>query len=106
MVGGLLLKVERGTIVAMSTESLRTVRDRLSEFVDRAHRHHERVTITKNGRTAAVLMSADDLASLEETLELLSDPVAMAEIAEAKQSISDNDVVVGAEAVRSLLDRG
>jgi len=68
-------------------------------------RHHERVIITKNASTAAVLMSADDLASLEETLAVLSDPAAMAEIAAAEQSIIDGDVVVGVDAVRSLLDR-
>ena len=38
------------TIVAMTTESLRTVRDRLSDFVDRAEREHERVVLTRNGR--------------------------------------------------------
>jgi hypothetical protein len=39
----------------MSTEPLRTVKDRLSEFVDRAQREHDRVTITRNGVPAAVL---------------------------------------------------
>jgi antitoxin YefM len=34
---------------------------------------HERTVLTKNGRPAAVLMSVDDLESLEETLALLSD---------------------------------
>lgn len=93
---------KRGTIVAMSTESLRTVRDRLSEFVDRAQKHHERVVITKNGATAAVLMSAEDLESLEETVALLSDDAAMAEIAEAEAAVANGDVVVGVDAVRAL----
>ena len=86
----------------MSTESLRTVRDRLSEFVDRAQKHHERVVITKNGATAAVLMSAEDLESLEETVALLSDDAAMAEIAEAEAAVANGDVVVGVDAVRAL----
>jgi antitoxin YefM len=34
-------------------------------------RAHERVTITRHGHPAAVLISADDLASIEETLEIL-----------------------------------
>jgi antitoxin YefM len=51
----------------MTTESLRAVRDHLSEVVDRVERHHERVFVTRNGRTAAVIMSPDDLAELEET---------------------------------------
>lgn len=86
----------------MTTESLRTVRDRLSEFVDRAHKHHERVVITKNGATAAVLMSADDLAALEETLAVLSDPAAMADLREAETAIASDDLVRGVDAVRGL----
>lgn len=55
----------------MSTGSLRTVRDHLSEFVDRAEREHERVVLTRNGRPAAVLIGYKDLAALEETLDVL-----------------------------------
>ena len=71
------------TIVAMSSEPPRAVRDHLSEVVDRVEREHERVTITGNGRDAAVLTSPDDLAGLEETLAVLSDPAALEEIREA-----------------------
>ena len=62
------------TIVAMSTESLREVRDHFSEVVDRVEHEHDRVTVTRNGRPAAVILSPDDLAQLEETLEILGDP--------------------------------
>ncbi len=58
--------------------------------------------ITKNGATAAVLMSAEDLESLEETVALLSDDAAMAEIAEAEAAVAKGDVVVGVDAVRAL----
>jgi antitoxin YefM len=44
----------------------------------------ERVTSTKNGRPAAVLIAPDDLDSLVETVEILSDPEAMAAILEAE----------------------
>jgi len=44
---------------------------------------HERVVITKNGRPAAVLISYDDLESLQETLEILSDPDVVREIRDA-----------------------
>ncbi|MEO5854209.1 MAG: type II toxin-antitoxin system prevent-host-death family antitoxin [Nocardioides sp.] len=40
-------------------------RDRLSELVADVERTHERIYITVHGRPAAVLISADDLASLE-----------------------------------------
>jgi prevent-host-death family protein len=51
--------------VAVTTEPLRAVRDHLSELVDRVEQHHERVTITGNGRDVAVLLSSEDLAQLE-----------------------------------------
>jgi prevent-host-death family protein len=58
--------------VAMSAEPLRDVRDHFSEVVDRVEHHHERVTVTRNGRPVAVLISPDDLAELEETLDARS----------------------------------
>ncbi len=67
----------------MDTESLRSVRDRLSEFVERVQREHDRVTITRNGTPAAVLISPEDLDALEETLEVLADGEAIKELREA-----------------------
>lgn len=89
----------------MATEALRTVKDRLSEFVDRVQRHHERVVITRNGTPAAVLISADDLEALEETLDVLSDRAALAELREAKRAVANGDVVRGVDAVRKLRAR-
>lgn len=86
----------------MTTESLRTVKDRFSEFVERVHSTHERIFITRNGKSAAVLMSPDDLESIEETLAILSDPDAMKEIAEGLQALESGDVVRGVDAVRAL----
>jgi antitoxin YefM len=45
----------------------------LSELVDRTSREHERFIVTRNGRPAAVLMSPEDLESLEETVDILED---------------------------------
>jgi prevent-host-death family protein len=50
------------------------VRGRLSEVIERLERQHGRVVITKHGRPAAVLLSVEDLESLEETLEVMRDP--------------------------------
>jgi prevent-host-death family protein len=89
----------------MSTESLRSVKDRFSEFVERVERHHERVVVTRNGRPAAVLVSPEDLASLEETLDILSDPDAVAGLAEAEEALAAGDAVWGNDAVRALRRR-
>ncbi len=86
----------------MAIESLRAVRDHFSEVVDRVERQHERVVITRNGREAAVLISPADLAELEETLSVLSDPEALADIREADAAYAGGDVVRGVEAVRRL----
>ncbi len=86
----------------MSSESLRTVRDRFSEFIERVNAHHERVVITRNGSPAAVLVSPEDLESLEETLEILGDEEVVAQLAEAHRAYLEGDVVRGVEAVRAL----
>jgi antitoxin YefM len=86
----------------VTSEPLRSVRDHLSEIVDRVEREHDRVVITRNGREAAVLVSAADLAELEETLSVFSDPEALADIREADAAYARGDVVRGVDAVRAL----
>ena len=46
------------TTVARRVEPLRSVRDHLSQVVERVEKQHERVTVTRNGRAAAVLIRA------------------------------------------------
>ena len=62
--------------------SLADVKNRLSEVVDGIEREHGRVVITKHGRPAAVLLNADDLESLEETLSVMSRTELLADIRE------------------------
>jgi prevent-host-death family protein len=89
----------------MSIEPLRAVRDHLSEFVDRAEREHERIVLTRNGRPAAVLIGYQDLEALEETLDILGDPDARAELADAREALAAGDFADGADAVRQLRSR-
>jgi antitoxin YefM len=86
----------------MTTDSLRNVKDRFSDFVDRVEREHERVVVTRNGRPAAVLMSVEDLEGLEATLEVLSDSEAVRGLIEADAAVGAGDVVRGVDAVRAL----
>jgi antitoxin YefM len=72
----------------MTELPLADARNRLSELVADVKQTHERVTITKHGHPAAVLISPEDLASLEETLDVLSDPGALADIREAEAQAS------------------
>jgi prevent-host-death family protein len=86
----------------MSTQSLRDVRDHLSEVIDRVEHQHERVVVTRNGKPAAVILSPEDLAQLQETIDVLSDPKALADIREADAAYARGDVVRGTDAVRQL----
>ena len=72
----------------MTILPLSEVKARLSEIAYEVERTHERVHVTRNGREHVVLISADDLASLEATVELLSDPVAMKRIARADRDLA------------------
>ena len=82
------------------TLPLAAVKAKFSEMVDRVEQHHDRITVTRNGRPAAVLVSPDDLASLEDTLELMSNPAAVAELARARKEIRSGKVM-SAERLRA-----
>lgn len=79
--------------VMTTTTSLANVKAHLSAIVGSVHDTHERVVITRNGEPAAVLVSPDDLASLEETLDILSDKALMAQVAEARAEIDSGETV-------------
>ena len=68
--------------------SLAEAKNRLSEYVSEVERTHDRVTITRHGRTAAILISADDLAALEETVDLLTTPGVSEAIAEGLADVA------------------
>ena len=70
----------------MSTTNLSDAKAHLSDYVEAAADTHERTTITKNGKPAAVLVGSDDFDSILATLELLSDPQALASIEESRIS--------------------
>lgn len=95
----------RARILYMTTLPIADVRANLSKLVDEAERTHQRVEVTKNGRRAAVLMSADDYDSLIETLEILGDAAAMADIHEAR-SLADDAWVPGEEVAAELRATG
>jgi antitoxin YefM len=81
-------------LMAMSVSeqmSLADVKNRLSEVVDRLEREHGRVVITKHGHPAAVVISVDDLESLEETLDIMDSAALLADIRESLAELSSTD---------------
>ncbi|HKY52644.1 MAG TPA: type II toxin-antitoxin system Phd/YefM family antitoxin [Candidatus Limnocylindria bacterium] len=88
----------------MKTLPLAEAKAKLSGLIDDVARRDERVTITKHGRPAAVLMSHDEAASLDATLEIMSDPDFYAEILRNRRALDrgkgrpyDLDEVLGEE---------
>lgn len=79
-------------ILVMTTDSLANVKANFSGYIDEVHRSHERVEITRNGVPAAVLISPDDLDSLEETIAILSDPDIRRAVRQGIDDIREGDV--------------
>ena len=71
--------------------ALRDVKNHLSEVVDQVEREHDRVTITKHGKPAAVVVSVDDLASLEETLDIAGRPRLIGQIRDSLAELATGD---------------
>lgn len=68
----------------MTTLPLAEVRANLSKLVDEAVRTHQRIEVTRQGRRAVVILSADDYDSIMETLDILSDRGLMDELRTAE----------------------
>ncbi|MBC6464808.1 type II toxin-antitoxin system Phd/YefM family antitoxin [Actinomadura alba] len=77
----------------MSTRPFTDARNHLSELIEEVRRTHERVAITRHGHPVAVWISPDDLAALEETLDVLSSPAVMRQLAESQEAIEAGDVL-------------
>lgn len=89
----------------MSTIPLSEVKARLSEIADEVDRTHERVHVTRNGREYVVLLSAEDLESLEATIELLTDEAAMVRLRRAEADVAAEDVTTAPEMAELMKQR-
>jgi antitoxin YefM len=69
------------------------VKAHLSEVADRVEREHDRILVTRNGRPSFVLVSPDDLASLEETLEILQDDELLESLRTSRRQAAAGDTV-------------
>jgi antitoxin YefM len=61
------------------------------------------VIVTRNGKPAVVLVSTDDLESLEETLAIMSDRSLVAQIRESEKARSRGDAGVDLDVLRTAL---
>lgn len=71
----------------MKTLALTEARKDLSKLLDEVSATHEHITITRQGRPAGVVMSAEEFESWQETLEIMADPEAVAALKEGLRDI-------------------
>ena len=90
----------------MTILPLSELKARLSEIAEEVAVTHQRVQVTKNGRGYVVLIAAEDLESMEATLELLADPEAQARIASSERDIAAGAVLDEATGTAYALDIG
>jgi prevent-host-death family protein len=74
--------------------ALRDVKNRLSEVVEQVEREHARVVITRHGKPAAVVISTDDLESLEETLKVVSRPRLITQVRDSLAELAAGEAEV------------
>jgi len=84
---------------------LAEVKAHLSELVSRVAGQHERVTVTVHGRPSAVLVAVEDLAALEETIAVLTDPEAMSSLAVSEKEVATGDLVSETELNEAMARR-
>ena len=71
----------------MKTMPLSEVKSKLSGLVDAVERRDEVVTITRNGKSIAIIVSKDDYESWQETVEIMRDAKFMKEIRKGIKSL-------------------
>lgn len=85
--------------------ALATVKAQLSALVEEIVRTHEEVTITRNGEPVAVILSVEELESIQETLALLADPQARARLDEARAEIGRGEYTAREDMAHLMEDR-
>ncbi|MDQ3470205.1 MAG: type II toxin-antitoxin system Phd/YefM family antitoxin [Actinomycetota bacterium] len=90
----------------MTTISAAEARAQLSRLIDEATATHQRFEITRHGRAAAVLLSADDFDALRETISVLSDPGLLAAHGRARTRSPGGDFLDADQLAHVMVDAG
>ncbi|MGH3801128.1 MAG: type II toxin-antitoxin system Phd/YefM family antitoxin [Pseudonocardiaceae bacterium] len=89
----------------MKVLPLAEVKAHLSALVSEVELQHDQITITRNGAPAAMVVSVAEWESLQETLAVLSDPQAVADLREAEVSRAVGEVYSTDEVLADLKAR-
>jgi antitoxin YefM len=90
----------------MTTLPLADARSQLSKLIDEAMTTHERFEITRNGHRAAVLLSADDYDTLQETITVLSDTELLTAHREGQAAIDAGDYLDADQLAHAMREAG
>ncbi len=75
----------------METIPITEAKARIAELADRVARQHDHFTITRNGRADVMLISVAEYESLQETVDLLSDDEALADLRQSREDFAAGD---------------
>ncbi|MDG4768406.1 type II toxin-antitoxin system Phd/YefM family antitoxin [Solwaraspora sp. WMMD406] len=75
----------------METIPITEAKARIAELADRVAREHDHFTITRNGRADVMLISVAEYESMRETLDLLSDSEALADLRQSREDFASGD---------------
>ncbi len=87
----------------MKVLPLSEAKQQLSKIVDAVAKRDEKVTITRNGKPAALIISPQEYEGLEATLEIMSDPEFMADIRRGLRNLDEGKVLTQRE-IEELFD--
>ena len=90
----------------MTTLPVADARAQLSRLIERATTTHERFEITRNGHRAAVLLSADDYDTLQDTLAVLADAELLTAHHEGRRALEAGDHLDAAQLVEAMREAG
>ncbi len=71
----------------VTTVSLKELRPELPKVIARINGKLDRYVVTKHGKPVVVMLSIEDYESLMETLDILADPKAMADLRKGEEDI-------------------
>jgi prevent-host-death family protein len=84
---------------------VREFRTNLSELLSDVADRRDHVLVTRNGKPAAALVPIDEYEALEETAEILSDSVTLAQIESGLKELARGDSVTLEDLRRELAER-
>ena len=88
----------------MKTLPLSEAKTKLSSLIDEVRDRDEEVTITRNGRPVAVLVSADEFDSWKETISIRADAALMEEIRQGLAALEEGNAKL--YTLEELFDQG